>query len=156
TITSDYAEIIYFLRNGNLYRRVLLIAPELQSSIVPALSNANVGNNTGYLPNGNPFPFTPDALGGAQVSWQGVNDLSARPAAAGVPGNNPIVLNTLGDLTNRENRFASPRFANDFWNLTGGGAGVAGPDGIPDDLNSDNVPDLYPSLYRHVFNNALI
>ena len=35
TITSDYAEIIYFLRNGNLYRRVLLVAPERQSSIVP-------------------------------------------------------------------------------------------------------------------------
>ena len=32
TITSDYAEIIYFLRNGNLYRRVLLVAPERQSS----------------------------------------------------------------------------------------------------------------------------
>ena len=30
TITSEYAEIIYFLRNGNLYRRVLLVAPELQ------------------------------------------------------------------------------------------------------------------------------
>ena len=27
TMTSEYAEIIYFLRNGNLYRRVLLIAP---------------------------------------------------------------------------------------------------------------------------------
>src|SRR5947209_5964082 len=33
TITSDYAEIIYFLRNGNLYRRVLLVAPERQGSI---------------------------------------------------------------------------------------------------------------------------
>ncbi len=30
TITSQYAEIIYFLRNGNLYRRVLLVAPERQ------------------------------------------------------------------------------------------------------------------------------
>ena len=28
TITSQVAEIIYFLRNGNLYRRVLLVAPE--------------------------------------------------------------------------------------------------------------------------------
>src|SRR5271157_5555105 len=36
TITSEYAEIIYFLRNGNLYRRVLLVAPQLQSTIVPA------------------------------------------------------------------------------------------------------------------------
>ena len=39
TVTSEYAEIIYFLRNGNLYRRVLLIAPELQSAIVPTVGN---------------------------------------------------------------------------------------------------------------------
>ena len=39
TVTSEYAEIIYFLRNGNLYRRVLLIAPELQSAIVPSVGN---------------------------------------------------------------------------------------------------------------------
>lgn len=26
-VSSQYAEIIYFLRNGNLYRRVLLVAP---------------------------------------------------------------------------------------------------------------------------------
>src|SRR5262249_31369011 len=31
TITSDYAEIIYFVRNGNLYRRVFLVAPDLQT-----------------------------------------------------------------------------------------------------------------------------
>ena len=39
TITSEYAEIIYFLRNGNLYRRVLLVAPERQSTIVPTINN---------------------------------------------------------------------------------------------------------------------
>ena len=27
TITSQFAEIVYFLRNGNLYRRVFLVAP---------------------------------------------------------------------------------------------------------------------------------
>ena len=52
------------------------------------------------------------------MSWQGVNDLSAHPAATGpirmLCHPNSIVLNTLGDLTNRENRFAYPRFANDF------------------------------------------
>ena len=42
TVTSEYAEIIYFLRNGNLYRRVLLIAPELQSAIVPSVGNLGV------------------------------------------------------------------------------------------------------------------
>ena len=32
-VTSDFAEIIYFLRNGNLYRRVLLVAPNRQASL---------------------------------------------------------------------------------------------------------------------------
>ena len=53
---------------------------------------------------------------GPIVSWQGLNDLSARPAASGERAA-PIVLNTLGDLTNRENRFAYSRFANDFWSM---------------------------------------
>src|SRR4029077_20320567 len=79
TVTSEYAEIIYFLRNGNLYRRVLLVAPELQSSIAPAIGNL------GYYPTPvgahNTFNFQSAPLGGGVVIWQGVNDLSARPAA---------------------------------------------------------------------------
>jgi len=151
TVTSEYAEIIYFLRNGNLYRRVLLVAPELQSAIVPTINNAGffAGNGTGAA-------FTPLALGGTiPVSWQGMNDISARPAAIGPNFNavtvgslaqaqQTIVLNTLGDLTNRENRFASPRFANDFFNFQ---AGTHTADGFWDDLNNDKVPDYYPSLY---------
>src|SRR6202035_4390418 len=39
SITSEYAEIIYFLRNGNLYRRVLLVAPQLQSTIAQVIGN---------------------------------------------------------------------------------------------------------------------
>ena len=57
TITSEYAEIIYFLRNGNLYRRVLLVAPALQSTIEPSVANVN--------PNFNPAGFFPVALGAA-------------------------------------------------------------------------------------------
>ncbi len=74
TITSEYAEIIYFLRNGNLYRRVLLVAPERQSTIYQAINNADpsIGAN----------PFTPSALGGGFISWQGVNDLSVRRTIA--------------------------------------------------------------------------
>ena len=51
-----------------------------------------------------------------------------------------------------------PRFANDFWNAGTPPGTTAGPgqDGIPDDINGDNVPDLYPSLYPNVFNSALI
>ena len=52
TITSEYAEIIYFLRNGNLYRRVLLVAPQLQSSMVPTI------NNTATVAYGNAAPNT--------------------------------------------------------------------------------------------------
>ena len=46
TITSEYAEIIYFLRNGNLYRRVLLVAPERQSTIVPSVSNSTTNRHS--------------------------------------------------------------------------------------------------------------
>jgi hypothetical protein len=163
TVTSEYAEIIYFLRNGNLYRRVLLVAPELQSAgtsaIVPAIGNVPYASNGASLPNGN--TFSSPALGATTpLSWQGVNDISARPAASGPNVNlsptaafqasQTIVLNTLGDLTNRENRFAYSRFANDFVNVANGNA--LGPDGIPDDVNGDNVPDYYPTLYPGVFN----
>ncbi len=160
TITSDYAEIIYFLRNGNLYRRVLLIAPEFQSAIVDSV------NNVGFIPSGSPpqpISFTPAVLGGLQVSWQGVNDLSAHPASTGpnTDLNNArstwaaqtVVLNTLGSLTNRENRYASPRFSDDFFDVVNG---AVQPDGYFDDVNNDKVPDLYPSLYPNVFNTGLI
>jgi prepilin-type N-terminal cleavage/methylation domain-containing protein len=162
TITSEYAEIIYFLRNGNLYRRVLLIAPERRSSIVQAASTLPAGPfNVGYYNlNGNTqtFTFTPNALSNDQVSWLGVNDLSARPA---VRGGQSIILNTLGDLTNRENRFAAPRFADDFYTIVATQKGTAptwtiGPDGLSDDQNDDNVPDLYTTLYPSVFNTGLI
>ena len=163
TITSDFAEIIYFLRNGNLYRRVLLVAPQLQSSISQVVNNHYRGNFA-FFPGqlGNTTP--PVTWGGAAtagatvpVSWQGVNDLSARPAVRGPATNvttaavpNSIILNTLGDLTNRENRFASPRFSDDFFGI----AAANTPDGLSDDLNSDNVPDYYPTLYPGLFSSA--
>ena len=148
TITSDYAEIIYFLRNGNLYRRVLLVAPERQSAVVPTINNqASFMTLDGLVTNQSFLPF---GLGGATaVSWQGMNDLSAHPAPTGpdplaFATHNSVVLNTLADLTNRENRWAYQRFANDFQsNLTG----AAPPDNLADDFNGDNVPDYYPSLY---------
>ena len=87
------------------------------------------------------------------MSWQGVNDLSAHPATTGAPYHgNSVILNTLGDLTNRENRFAYQRFSSDFQNLAG--ALVPGGDGLSDDLNGDNVPDYYPTLYPQAFNYA--
>jgi len=144
TITSEYAEIIYFLRNGNLYRRVLLVSPERQSVIWQ--------NNS----------FAQAAFGGVNinapvVSWQGMNDISAHPAPRGNPAPplpllpSPIVLNTLGNLTNRENRSFYQRFADDFQNLAGGQP----PDGLSDDVNGDNVPDYYPTLYPGVLPAAV-
>lgn len=143
-ITSQYAEVIYFLRNGNLYRRVFLIAPERQSS----LGAGSVGTYGGY---------TAPAFGIA-VSWQGMNDLSAHPVPTG-PGVAAIpILNTLGDLTNRENRAFYPRFANDFRNVF---ANNDVPDNIPDDGDGappigNGVPDYYPTLYPLVFSSGLI
>jgi prepilin-type N-terminal cleavage/methylation domain-containing protein len=162
TITSEYAEIIYFLRNGNLYRRVLLIAPELQSAIVPTVNN--VGYPADNQPNVPiPIPFAPNVLANVHVSWQGVNDLSAHPATTGPNTNlnntapawaaNTVVLNTLGSLTNRENRYASPRFSDDFFDVLNAAIRA---DGYFDDLNGDKVPDLYPTLYPNVFNTGLI
>ena len=106
TVTSEYAEIIYFLRNGNLYRRVLLIAPELQTAIVPSVGNlaSPSGGNVATA------SFTPTGLGGVAVSWQGVNDLSAHPASTGPNSatvtqsslaQHTIVLNSLSSLTNK-------------------------------------------------------
>ncbi len=146
TIQSQYAEIIYFLRNGNLYRRVLLVAPERQSSITQ-FNPSNSTNPANYV--GGVFSPAAPALQ-TMVSWQGLNDLSAHPS----PSNsaNTIVLNTLGDLTNRENRYGGPRFCNDFAsiNLPGPPPWTAGGDGRADDFNSDSVNDFYPSLYYNV------
>ena len=155
TITSQYAEIIYFLRNGNLYRRVLLVAPDLQSSI------QQVGPGpqpSGFLYN----PFNPTAVTGLVVSWQGMNDISAHPSPTlpGISNTNQytiIILNTLGDLTNRENRAFTPRFVNDFTAVSDTTIPPAlSPDGIPDDDNGDSVPDFWPSLYPNAIAAGLL
>ena len=67
-----------------------------------------------------------------------------------------IVLNTLGSLTNRENRFAAPRFSDDFLQRRRHGNVIGATDGFSDDVNGDKVPDLYPSLYPNVLNTGLI
>jgi type II secretory pathway pseudopilin PulG len=139
TVTSQLAEVIYFLRNGNLYRRVFLIAPERQNSIYGGSVNLGSGKTS--------FGF--QALSpAASVSWLGVNDLSGRPAPTGQNG--VVLLNDLGSLTNRENRAFRPRFRTDYFNT----AGAANVDGIDDDLNGDDVSDFYPTLYPGVFTNT--
>jgi len=156
TVTSEYAEIIYFLRNGNLYRRVILVSPERQAVIANSISVTGTNNpwiykdpNTQAVTN---LTFAPTGLNSIPVSWQSMNDLSAHPAPRGVPTTNSVILNTLSDLTNRENRFAYQRFADDFTDVAG--TPGSGPDGLAEDLNGDNVPDYYPSLYPGVFGAA--
>lgn len=144
-ITSDYAEVIYFLRNNNLYRRVLLIAPEKQSAVT-----------TGPLGGGGYLGVSDSPYDGYPTSWIANNTLSARPSiypanqAPGAPTQGASYgprLNTLGDLTNRENRAFHPRFTNDYVNNF---TGATPPDGLPDDANGDGVPDYYPTIYPNL------
>ncbi len=123
-ISSEFAEVLYFLRNGNLYRRVLLIVPE------------RAGSQLSTLP-----LFNPTMLGGATCGWPGVNDISAHPDLNPRFGVGVIlapVPNTLGDLTNRQNRFAHPRFTPYQTRSSPAAA---------DDLNTNGIPDYYPTLY---------
>jgi prepilin-type N-terminal cleavage/methylation domain-containing protein len=125
TISSQVGEVIYFLRNGNLYRRVFLVAPDRAKSITASVpAGAGTYNTTIFGPTLN-------------ASWQGMNDISCRPGGFSLSGVVGPIPNDLGDLTNREKRAFRPRFLNDF-NPT---------DGIPDDNNGDGIPDYYPTLY---------
>ena len=130
TINSQVAEVIYFLRNGNLYRRVFLVAPERANTLF---------RGTGGTGSFNTSIFGQNVI----VSWLGMNDISCRPGGVNSFGIalSPIP-NDLGDLTNRENRALRPRFINDFTGPNGNTG-----DGVPDDNNGDDVNDYYPTLY---------
>ncbi len=177
TITSDTAEVVYFLRNGNLYRRVFLVKPNLKLYHEWAfnLSGTYAGVNLGDIMPG----FKSQTVG-----WQALNDISARPCEyvnQRTAINNPSFplvfdnypnksevrpeANTLNSLTNRENRAFKPRFANDYWtkNLVNG-TFVPVPDGIPDDfLGASNDPtwategnlvnDYTPATYPKLLSN---
>jgi type II secretory pathway component PulJ len=157
-ISSELAEVIYFLRAGNLYRRVLLVLPKDRQSIIRLGTDTTgaVNQAGGFLTSSaNLSPST--GLFGVNMSWQGLNDISARPSptllrnSLGVVVLSPPTLNTLGDLTNRQNRAFSPRFVDDFSNNT---SGAPVPDGIPDDVNGNGIPDFYPTLYPQILTNA--
>lgn len=152
TITSDTAEVIYFLRHGNLYRRVLLVVPNQQvyADIIPGNPDqfrfAGVGSD-GFSLSGANQP---------EVSWQGANDISVRPSnSIAALNDSPPIPNSLGDLTNRHNRFARPGFANDLYQDPPL-AFAQGPDGTIDDINGDGVPDYYPTLYPNVFGRGYV
>lgn len=154
TVTSDFAEIIYFVRDGNLYRRVLLVAPNR----VDTLMTGNINNPNFGAPLGTPLYDFVSGFG-FPVSWLGLNDISARPSkySAQIGTLQPPTPNTLGDLTNRENRAFMPRVSDDYYNAATATVGVP-TDGVTDDRGPgtgnppDGVPDYYPTLYPNVFN----
>lgn len=97
-IESQVAEVAWFLRGTTLYRRVLLVAP---SATIPPVRDAS--DNLVY-------PLQ-DSRGNA-MSFYGLFDISVRHDGGGnsrMPGagvgKGRLVPNTLGDLTNRQNRF---------------------------------------------------
>lgn len=160
TVTSDHAEIVYFLRGANLYRRVLLILPRRQATtqVEPVLTASGTWT---MRPGGG---FLSGELG-MNVSWQAMNDLSAHPSPVPADWSNGNryhvvdyipTLNTLGHLTNRENRFARPRFADDYGQPSGGNWTSGNPDGHADDQNYDGLPDYYQTLYPNAIANGLV
>ncbi|MFH1266937.1 MAG: hypothetical protein ABIK89_14515 [Planctomycetota bacterium] len=114
TIQSYEAEVVWFVRARTLYRRVLLIAPQMMSP--PA---GGSWSTTRYLDNNYDSDMTSDPMddptdGNGVVdmvdtgneSFYALYDISARPeydVSERIAG---WVPNTLGDLTKRENRFA--------------------------------------------------
>ena len=130
TIQSEEAEVMWFVRSNTLYRRVLLVAPQWMR---PADGNWDVdpsyvdNNYSGDMVN-NPIDDASDDNGvidradltdadGNFHAFHEWYDLSARPeldpTGSAPPWNPPTnavrwgwKLNTLGDLTKRENRFA--------------------------------------------------
>ncbi len=150
TITSDVAEIIYFQRNSNLYRRVLLVVPERRDTLAvdinPSAQNPLTGLNTGWY-RFRPFDgFDLNDDGVVDVSWQGANDVSVRPPVD--PNRLAPIPNTLSDLTNRHNRSFKPRFVNDYFVNSNGSAGF---DEVFDDVDNNGVPDYTPTLYPGIF-----
>lgn len=102
-IESQVAEVAWFLRGTTLYRRVLLVVPSAQ---MPPMYNGS-----------NPIYPLKDSAGNF-AAFYSLYDISARmedgpngrgPGAAA--GNGRLVPNTLGDLTNRQNRFGHQPYA---------------------------------------------
>ena len=158
TVTSDHAEIIYFLRGTNLYRRVLLVLPD-QKLFKELLDPANP--NSGYRYRAAPYNsdgFDLDGDDVPDVSWQGANDISVHFSPSPSAATQTPIPNTLGDLTNRHNRAFRPGFTNDYF----------GPDGVFDDREpydddgdgmidryGNGVPDIYPTLYPNLFSAGM-
>jgi hypothetical protein len=163
-VTSDTAEVIYFLRNGNLYRRVFLVKPaaKLHHEYAFTASGVYQGVDVANMPGISTI---------GRVGWQALNDISMRPAESiamaatdtdrsqvAFPGQmvfDTYIVNKLGvtqklesevrpianslkDLTNRQNRAFKPRFTNDYYTPVYTSGVLTNvlplPDGNPDDF----------------------
>ena len=96
TIESRVAEVAWFMRGSTLYRRVLLVLPGVEDRIpTDALTGTGAFAGRNFYED---FDLSVRVEGG---------NLDRR-AGAGTPR---LRLNTLGDLTKRENRYAHQPFA---------------------------------------------
>jgi len=101
TIESEYAEIVWFVRGTTLYRRVLpLVSNERLQESFEALKQAAFISDS---------PFSGVAYENVRhgFGFYQYYDVSVHMGADGV-----LVANTLGDLSNRENRYF-------YWNACG-------------------------------------
>ena len=64
-------------------------------------------------------------------------------------------MNTLGDLTNRENRAFYQRFGSDYTDNSPANLGGYPADGIPDDINGDQAADLARKTTRNFVSELL-
>ena len=103
TIQSDTAEIIWWVQNGILYRRVLLIRPDilLADPLRGTGDPPDLSERGGVTPDVN--PNMPD------VFFFSANDLSVRLESRTNPNRFVRVTNSLGSLTLRQNRYAHVR-----------------------------------------------
>ncbi|MBR6387316.1 MAG: hypothetical protein IKS14_03600, partial [Thermoguttaceae bacterium] len=97
TFESQYAEIVWFVRGTTLYRRVLpILAKEMLNDSFVALQAAAT----------NPDPRDPELKGVAYENIQmGFGFFYFYDVSVHLGLNGRLVANTLGDLTNRENRY---------------------------------------------------
>jgi type II secretory pathway component PulJ len=136
TTTSDVAEVAWFVRGRTLYRRVLLVAPGLSGTLglpsadgfyatydlsvrsgatgpawQPSQAYSLGAVVTPSLPNGHSYVCTTAGTSGVtQPTWPTTSGSMVSdgtpPTAVLWTEHSTVLLNSLGDLTNRQNRFA--------------------------------------------------
>lgn len=158
-ISSDVAEVCYFLRGRTLYRRALLVMPNADALIDRQIAEGEVPDMLPLGPGQEDDPrLSPGFYAKYDISVrQEGGYFDRRPQVLGLTTTTPerLVPNTLGDLTKRENRYGHQPYAfpHDarFWGRLGlptlgecshwvdvptDGADVDG-DGINDDDDGD-------------------